>query len=296
MERWTQPSEEAILTLGRQLIEAWKTPSPHGLEVSQRRILNQAHLPVVHGLAAHAHTLGAIVLDLYEQGKMFAAMPLVRTVYESAIQAQWLAQSKEAIAAFANEDLRHRQRLSAELHSAASQAFQSGASNLAHLDMDALETSADPQARDFRDLCHDLTPGGHDAYIIYRAMSMEAHPSVLVVDQYVHPTKKEPGITLLLEPKRSNSEAWLVLVVASFVWAARAVDFFDQDHLRRSALREAARQLGVTEHFDLTPQAHQREERERLRRRKAEWKGPARKQQMERRGEAEIEPPNAAPA
>jgi hypothetical protein len=61
------------------------------------------------------------------------------------------------------------------------------------------------------------------------------------------------------------------------MWAARALDYMDQDHPARERLRQTAKRLGATEGFQLTDQARAREDAVRQQRRRAAWKGPKRK-------------------
>jgi len=262
MGGWTEPTTVEIVQLGRDLVIAWVEPSGVEYIVKTARMQGMAHVPTVHGLAAHTHTLGRAALDLYERGQMVAAMPIVRACYEAGLRAQWIAQSKDAIAAFANEDLRNRKNTARLMREGASDLFRGSADKLAHLYIDALDSSVDAQARNFESMCSDLTPGGPDMYLVYRAMSMEAHPSIMVVDQYLDERPdSESGVALLSVAKRSGGEVWLLMVVASMVWSARALDFFIEGRPRRNELRRAAQQLGVAEFFELTPDAKRRESR-----------------------------------
>ena len=49
------------------------------------------------------------------------------------------------------------------------------------------------------------------------------------------------------------------MLAASLVWAGRAIDYLDKDHVRRSELRAAAASLGIASEFKLSEAAVLRE-------------------------------------
>lgn len=269
-------SAEELINLGRGLIdrvEADDTP----VETLRERMVHGGHVPLVSGLAHHSLRLGAVVLNLYESGLRLEAMPLVRANYETALTTAWLSQSREAISAFANEDVRQRKALSASLAKSASEVFQTSAPRIAHIDEDELETIARPQAKSFEQLCATLTPGGEDAYAIYRAMSASVHPSITVADHYLEAVETDGGAILLIHPEQPDHLSWLHLTVSSMVWAMRALDHMDRSHTHRSHLRSMARTLGVAETLDLTQQAKTAEAQADKERRRATWKKSAKR-------------------
>lgn len=269
-------SPDAIIAIGRDLLS---TVAAHGLplEVRTERLVNMGHAPVVFGLAQHCLRTGEVVLDLYEAGKHVESLPLIRSVYESALTAMWVAQSREAINGFFNEDVRQRRALSETFAKSTSKVFQEGAPHIAGIDLDKLDSVADDQARNFQRLCDALQPGGAHAYALYRALSAHTHPSSLLVDQYAEPDDDNPenasGIFLRREPRPLGHQTWLYLCVASMLWASRAVDVMHRDSPHRSYLRQTAHKLEVVDILQLSEAAKTAEATAEQQRRRASWKG-----------------------
>ena len=268
-------AQEALIELGRDLIrEHLAKRSP--LTVQRRRMVNMAHAPLVASLAYHAMRLGETVIDLTESGRRLEAFPTVRATFETALTAMWLSQSREATNAFHNEHERQTKNLVERGLKAASEAMRAGADGLPPRSFQQYATSANPQARSFEQLCVSLT-AGHDAYVLYRLMSTYAHPSMAITEHYLFESENEAGVTLHAEPTQPTDNFWLYMTVASMVWALRAVDHMDQGHPHRSWLRQAARQLGIAETLNLTPDAQAAETRAEQERRRSLWKGPRKK-------------------
>jgi len=112
-----------------------------------------------------------------------------------------------------------------------------------------LESDSDAMARNFKQLCDDLTPGGPDAYLIYRAMSMDSHPSLMIADHWIEPPAEfgGPGILRTTPRPVESDDTWMYLVAASLVWGCRALDYFDREHKRRRILRRMAKEVGCAE-------------------------------------------------
>ena len=243
--------------IGRELLATWEHRGDSPLVGTRRRSFTQSQLAVVHGLVAHTHYMAGPALDLLDAGRVLAALPLVRSCYESAITAQWAAQSRDGYTAFMNEDIRQRRNHVRAMSEAASTVFREAASTIHGADFEDFPTTA--SARTFDKVCDDLDPGGHDAYVTYRMQSHLTHPSVIVVDQYLDALDVEPGLALRLSPKEPSPAPWTALVVSSLIWAGRAAEYLDKHHTRRKQLLNAARALGVAPHLHLSETAVVRE-------------------------------------
>jgi hypothetical protein len=269
-------AEDVLIALGRDLIR--QHLSKHDpLTVKRERMVNMAHAPLVAGLAYHALRLGETVIDLIAAGRRLEAFPTVRATFETAVTAVWLSQSREATYAFHNEHERQTKNLIERGLKAASEAMRASADGLSAREFNEYGTSANPQARSFEQLCATLT-GGRDAYVVYRLMSTYAHPSMAITEHYLVESDNESGVTLHAEPTQPTDNFWLYMTVASMVWALRAVDHMDQGHPHRRTLREAAKQLGIAETLNLTPQAQADETRAEKERRRSTWKGPKKRE------------------
>jgi hypothetical protein len=251
-------TQTELALIARQLLTGWEAWMTDPLVVTQRGRKHPMQAAVTHGLCAHVHYLAPSALDLLDSGRVLAALPLVRAGFEAAIDAQWVAQTKDGWAAFLNEDLRQRQNLVKSLEQAASHVFREAAPSVARYShLEKLETTA--SVRHFQHVCDDLVPAGGDAYITYRSMSHLTHASGLVVDLYLESDDGPAGLARRMTPKEPSALSWTFIVAASLVWAGRAVDFLDKKRLRRSELRSAARAIGTTSELKLSDAARARE-------------------------------------
>jgi hypothetical protein len=234
---------DAVSQLAFELIDTWRAQDR--LDVTRRKFDAQK-IGAVYGLAAHVHSVAPIALDLLLRGLVLEAMPLVRTVFECAITAQWVAQVPEAPAAFANEDVRQRLAMIKTWERALPGRLADRPELIDKLNADVIELESSVSARRFDQLCADLEPGGNEAYAHYRFMSSMSHASVTVVDRYLDEADEPPGFAIRTTPKQPDQSPWAFFMAACLVWAGRAVDFSDKDHRRRSQLRTAARRLAIT--------------------------------------------------
>lgn len=240
-----------------ELLDGWEARVDVPLTGTRRRPFSPQLLAVAHGLAAHTHYIATPALDLIGMGRVLASLPLIRAAYESAITAQWVVQTGDGAAAFVNEDLRQRRNHVTSLEKAASETLRGASAEVAAQLMDELETTS--SARRFDEICADLTPGGQDAYVVYRSLSHLSHASVLVADQYLEALEVSPHLALRTEPAEPDAPTWTHILAASLVWAGRAVDILDQNHPRRAALRRAAHALGIQPELQLSARAVVRE-------------------------------------
>ena len=208
-------------------------------------------------LCAHVHELATTVVPLLRDGKTTVATPLVRSIYEAALTAHWVAQAEDGGEAYVREDLRQRRAMRETLLKAESQAFRAGADTIAHLDLEVSQTPDEDAARRFHLLCDDLHPGGPDAYAWYRFLSAMTHPGLLLTDAYLD--EEHGKIILNNRPKDPPAGIWLFLTVASMVWAGRAVTYMQIDaNDRRDYLRSVARQIGVESELKLSDSYYRR--------------------------------------
>ena len=168
----------------------------------------------VHALAAHVHRLYVPGSRLLDDGWVMESLPLIRTAYQCALTAQWMAETEVAANAFFNEDLGQRRQAEETAQRGVAESVRGGYS-IAGIDLRGLETSAAGPAGNFGQLCGDLIPGGDSAYFGYRVMSMYAHPSVALVDEYLATDESGQFSGLMLAPKDQSSGAWRCVLVAT---------------------------------------------------------------------------------
>jgi hypothetical protein len=281
-------SKDELIAIGRELVERLLERPKGQFEVKSDRMTSLGHLPLVHAFSTHALRLGAAGLDMFEAGLHLESVPTIRAAYEAALTASWTSDSREAPAAVFNEDVRQRTNLAKAMGRANSEVFREGGPKLPYVDVDKLATAADAQARWFEQMCMALQPGGPDAYVIYRGLSAFAHPSAALADKYVEENPDHPsGMRLLTNPNGSEDSTWLFMLVASMVWAARALDVMVVGRPNRNYLRQVARRLGIAEVLRLSQEAFLSEQSARSERRRAEWKGPNKQKRRRRDTDSE---------
>lgn len=255
-------------TTGRHFIELiledWRTSQAQSSTFLMGRVNHQTHqaqFAIVYGYCAHVHETARAYLGAIDAASTVVATPLARMCYETALTAHWIAQSPDGYRAAGNENIRNRSSLVATLKKTATEVFQAGADDIKHADLSQrLDSDSDASARNFWQLCDDLTPGGPDAYAIYRAMSLESHPTLSVADLWTDPPTSEDGPERLRTTLREGpgSDTWTFLVAASLIWSGRALDYFDRDHRRRSFLRATAREMGIPDALQLSDRYRRR--------------------------------------
>ncbi len=210
-------------------------------------------IAAIIGLGNHAYDTARAAATLLDDGQLNASLLLVRTVYETALTAVWLVQAKDhqGITAFLHEYARGRGALQRDARSAASKVFREGAEGLPDADPSLYEDKLDSM-RNFQQVCEDLHPGGIDAYILYRILSGYSHPSAAIVDLYIDqhtdgsPVKRQQAKPAL-EP-----DLLCFTLSAALVWAGRAFSYLSKSKAHRSALRSAARKLGIPAEIQLS--------------------------------------------
>lgn len=100
--------QKRVSAVARDLLLGWNARADAPLVGTRKRKFNQQQLALAHGLCAHVHYLAGPALALLDEGKVLAALPLVRACFESAITAQWVTQTTDGAPAFVNEDVRQR--------------------------------------------------------------------------------------------------------------------------------------------------------------------------------------------
>lgn len=216
-----------------------------------------AQFATVFGLCANAHAMATALRPHCDEGFNVALHPLVRGIFEAGVTAQWVAQIEDADRAFVNEGIRHRKNVRDTALRCVSEVFSQGTEQMAHVDDDYWPTSSTAAARNFQSRCDDLTPGGADAYIYYRLLSATSHAGPEVTDAYLTFRDEE----LRLNPHtraRSDWVAWMFISCCGLVWAARALDYLDKTHARRSELRAIAQELSISSEMHKSPRFYER--------------------------------------
>lgn len=249
-----------------ELLQAWDTFG-HPTQMSQPRAragkpittTDVARMECVIGLARHVHETARAIQLLSATGHPNSALPLVRLVYECALTATWLVQSKDddGILAFAHEYARQRQGLQRVMKTALAQVFREG--KVTGTESERFLGSTD-NARRFDLVCEDLAPGGSDAYVLYRILSSYCHAGISVVDLYFLPPWDEETVPPPRKDPKTAIDVNLLLYLTSvsMVWGGRAVSYISKSKNYRSALRRIAGQLEIKSEIELSDAYWQR--------------------------------------
>lgn len=235
-----------------------------------------ARISIVKGLACSVFDTARAIRTLHDSGQLNAMIPLVRLVYESAMNVSLLAQSfdQHGVDAFLAEYSRQRTALQSTAAKSPSEIFREGAPDVSGVDGSAFKGTHD-SVRRFDLVCDDLTPGGPDAYLYYRMMSAYSHPGVAITDLYFDDID-QPGLPLFHAKAREALPEGMLLffTAASLLWSARAYSYLTHSKDDRNFLRALGRKLGVTDSLTLsetyrrrhaTRARQEREERKRAR-------------------------------
>ncbi|MFC9999595.1 DUF5677 domain-containing protein [Nocardia sp. NPDC127526] len=254
------------LDIGRSLIAGFNEGlAQEKLELKSRSRDAFINAGVVLALAVHTHQLGAMILDLLErETPVVLVLPNLRTCYEAALTAHWVAQSTDAAAALLNEDLRQRRNLQRTLRESAS--LQNFADRVAHADDPVLPntTASQAQAKSIEQMFKDFDgAAGRDAYAYYRLLCGYSHARGTLIDQYLVETDESTTapVALCLEPKEPIPPGAIAFLTGCcLIWAGSAVRYLGKDKLRRrKELRTAAKQLGISPDIQLSDQARHRQ-------------------------------------
>lgn len=263
------PSRERLLELIDELWDGWNWflhRDPNQL-CRPRDTEHPLTTAVVMALASQVtETARSVAALVRAEMSDLTLLPLVRTAYETAITAHWLAKVPDATAAFINEDARTRRALIQDLPKARSPTFRESVDSIRRQIVPEQPTSSAAPARHFKEMCNDFEVAGMDAYIYYRAACALVHPSVLVADQYL----EQDGDGVIVHGAASHQgDAWIFLATASMVWGQMAANYCDPARTRRSDLRRIGRELGISAHLELSEAAYQRLADEKQSRQKA---------------------------
>jgi hypothetical protein len=247
-------TEQELLDLAEELLTGWYTP----VDMTGDRRKHPEVTLVVWGLAAHVHRLAGAYLQLYRQGMVLEAMPLLRSAFEPALTCAWANEMPDALPALGNENHRRWAALVRTLSGPRWPVDEETRAAWQAVSHEPATTSSDGSAKHFERLCNDLLQAGDQAYGLYRIMSSQTHPTMTIIERYLQAPGSDHA-NLSHDPKpESSSERWLLLVCASMVWAGRAFDFHDRDRPRREELRRAAKALGVPDRLVLANEARVR--------------------------------------
>jgi hypothetical protein len=221
-------------------------------------------------LTAHTHRLAGAVGALIDAGFDVETAPMVRSVLEHGVAAQWIVQyGNEAMFGMVDEETRQRLNIANWVEEVQEVMALAGVGEIIRglrEEISSEQTAAHINARRLDQLCDDLH-GGKSIYLTYRVLSSYIHPGPTISGMYVA-SEQPPAVQL--EPRRdADPGAWLYPTCAGLVWAARAVDILNPGHPRRKQLRAAAGTLGIPEVLTISDAGWLRRQKDQGTRRRA---------------------------
>ncbi len=139
---------------------------------------------VAYGLSAHTHRIAVAAYELIGQDKALEAVPIVRSMFEAALTAHWVAQIDGAAEAFFNEQTRQRRNLFEGIPALGIASITPAEIETAKAALDEMEKLESNASTSFEAICADLAPGGDSAYTQYRMMCQLTHASAFLGGRY----------------------------------------------------------------------------------------------------------------
>lgn len=210
------------------------------------RRIQPARTALLFGYAAHVLGLTGTVIELLDKNRVLEATPIVRSGYETALQSQWLyLVENDAACALANEHGRLRRAMKNDASESGSAYLMTMADEIADADWQDLPTDSREQAKSMSAMLKDLE-AGNELYVYYRLMSEYCHPSMTIVDQYIHShNEDEPYPRFQYEPKQPSRSTWMFFMLLSACLAAYPVSTLMRDKNLRNTIRRIGRECSV---------------------------------------------------
>lgn len=212
-----------------------------GLSRSRPNVEPRLHARRVVLLAAlelEAVDTAVASLVLMDATKHHAAQPLTRKVFEFAIVAQWIQMNGDAsLSAFFDlQDIRETQ--------IGEQAIKAGFTYPADLMPGRPPKTPEVETlKVFENVC-DALQGGPGLYFLYRALSAGCHPSGTGIARWLGADDNPTGLRFV-QPEDHPDLSQMYTLAASLIWISRAVDLNVMHRPRQSALKDAAKEIGV---------------------------------------------------
>ncbi|MCL3838016.1 DUF5677 domain-containing protein [Aeromicrobium duanguangcaii] len=193
------------------LLESWFNLQPPFAVGTKKRPVDPMEIALVLPLSAHTHRLIAAAVQLVDDEKAFETMPLVRSAFETAVQAMWISQTSDGASALSNEYSRTRLALKQSIEKSSLATF--GGIQLA--EFERMDTASAEQAKKFWLMCDDFK-GGSDLYLTYRILSGYCHAGIDIADRYLQEDESESrGFSVLTDPRLDNLGLGILWTAAS---------------------------------------------------------------------------------
>lgn len=242
---------ERLCEIADAVVEGWHSYLDRE---PQTKLHRRARAACLYGLAMNNTNLLEFVTKAHREGTSpLLLMPQIRSIYETGITAQWIAQVEDAPYAWMGEGRRQSASLVEKLRTSRSEVFRDAADPIwkARVDYPDLPSKSKATARSFEKICDDIGVGADGSYQYYKLMCAFTHPSVDLADQYLAAVENDLGFQAYRAPKFDKTDAWLYLAVIGTALAQMAFQYSAKDRVLRSSLRAVGKELGIP--LDLKP-------------------------------------------
>lgn len=201
---------------------------------------------VIYGLACHTDMLACEVLPLLDTDDprpRLAAVPIVRSIYEAGLTAQWVSRVPGAEYRIAKKHHDVARQQTEELKKSGLALLREAADIRAKRDDDEEPAAYPdmPSSASIQSICETFE-GGTDLYLIYRMLCGNTHAGVETIDEWL---SLDDGVTsgyrVRADPKNHWDQLTDAVALWGVVWAAFAFDDLVKNTPRRSFLNKVAR-------------------------------------------------------
>ncbi|SDF60249.1 hypothetical protein SAMN05660662_2672 [Blastococcus aurantiacus] len=236
-------STSASLDRVDRLLRHWERAQQDDVALRIRGHVEPAHGLALWGLTCHVYEQTRLVRPLIESHGGIELAPMIRSLYENALMAQWLVQrGPKALPGFLKVGARQRFYLAKTMHEASwtgmtdeiVQRLENGIPE---------EGELAAQAKHFEKILGDFG-SGRLMYAVYRYLSGLSHPGITLVDAYAH-MDAAGNVSLRREAEVHDAGTWAWTTVWALVWSRGALDSLTDASPARHFLKGMAREAGM---------------------------------------------------
>lgn len=202
---------------------------------------------MIWGLTNHNVEIARTVVDLFNQGRMLIAMPLVRLAIDNAVTAAWLSFSPLATAALVHESLRQKKAAIAQIVQMGAKGFDAESLARAAVELEEWEDKKSPLAGNVEQRFKSVS--GEQAYNLYRIASSMSHASMNLADNYmvgVDATTDNPlGVEFDPDGRLFAEDSWLGVLASMVLLSMNTCDQVSEPSRFKNQLSKMSRDFGV---------------------------------------------------
>lgn len=234
------PDEPDYVALLSELHDSHVDFQENRQQIHLMKTVPQAKFVLVYGLACHADLLTAEVMPMLDEKDprpRLAAVPIVRSMFEAGLTAQWLTLVPLAELRLAKKHRDVYREMTSEMHASKVPLIKEMAARRDQYDEQGFLTDPSmPVSSGIKPICDSLVEG-HSLYLLYRILCGHVHAGIEAAELWV---SGDAGAASGFRVRHSPQEEWGALLDAiafwSSLWAARALDDIVMNNPRRNLL------------------------------------------------------------